>query len=272
MFAGAATIYAIMTRTIFASTLHDPTGGMAPFVQQYGAQLRALYADAVVVATPGSSAETVQQFRNHNFRVHTDATVNVGESRRLVVKRARQRNADFIHYCDADRAIKWIMDYPDELAGVVEQVVPELAFCAFGRTERAFETHPIAQKETEYISNRVFSWLFGETEKILDVVAGSCSLSRDAAKIILEESTALSNGTDAEWPMIIDQLTDGDIAFLNVEGLEFETATFWGDDVFEKSNSPENWLARTRLAKDTFEAAMRIKRLADPLMLTDNAL
>ncbi len=254
-----------MTRVIFTATLHDASGAMAPFVATHGAQLKALYDDAIIVATATTSAETVQQFATHGFRIHNDATANIGESRRLAIKRARQRNADFIHYCDADRAIKWILDYPEELAGVVEQVVPELAFCAFGRTERAFATHPLVQRETEYLSNRTFSWLFGERDKILDVVAGSCSMSRDAAKIILEESTTLSNGTDAEWPMIIDKLTDGDIAFLNVEGLEFETATFAGEQIVERSNSPENWLARTRLTTDTIEAAMRIIQISEAL-------
>ncbi len=244
-------------------TLHDPTGVYAPFVHAHGGQLKALYADAVVVATPESSAETLQQYRNHGYRVHTTGTPNVGESRRDAVKRARSRNADFIHYCDADRAIKWLLDYPDELAGVIEQVIPEWAYVALGRTERAFETHPPVQRETEYISNRVFSWIFGETEKIIDVVAGSCSMSRDAAKIILAESIEPTNATDAEWPMIIDQLTDGDIAFLNTEGLEFETAMFMGDSVYESSNNVDNWLARTRLATDTFEAAMRVKLMAE---------
>lgn len=251
-----------MTRIILATTLHDPTGGMAPFIQEHGAQLRALYADAVVVATPQTSAETLNAYRTLGYRVTETGTPHVGESRRDAVKRARSRNADFIHYCDADRALKWVMDYPDELAGVIEQVIPEWAYVALGRSQRAFDTHPIVQQEAEYISNRVFSWVFGETDKILDVVAGSCSMSRDAAKIILTESSEETNATDAEWPMIIDQLTDGDIAFLNVEGLEFETATFWGDAVFERSKDGAEWQKRTRLSIDTFEAAMRIKQLA----------
>ena len=252
-----------MTRTILASTLHDPTGCMASHVTQYGGQLRALYADAVIVATPESSAETLNAYRNHKFRVSTSGTAHVGESRRNAVRRALSRNADFVHYCDADRALKWLIDYGDELAGIVEQAIPQWAFLAFGRTPRAFETHPTVQRETEYISNRVFSWLFGETEKILDVVAGSCSLSRDAAKIILQESTSLSNATDAEWPMIIDRLTDGDIAFLETDGLEFETAFFLGEEIYAKLDTPASWLGRTRLATETFEAAMRVIKLAD---------
>ena len=256
-------MFSDMTRIILASTLHDPTGGMAPFLAEHAAAIRALYADVVIVATPQTSAETLNHYRNNNCRVHTTGTASIGDSRRDCVRRARQRNADFIHYCDADRLLKWIIDYPDELEALIEQAIPQLAFLAIGRTERAFATHPLVQRETEYISNRVFSYVYGEMEQVLDVVAGSCSMSRDAAAIILAESIEPTNATDAEWPMIIDQLTDGDIAFVETEGLEFETAFFMGEEVHETSNNAENWLNRTRLATDTFEAAMRVKRLAE---------
>ena len=252
-------------RVGLVTTLHDPAGKIGAFLPEHLPRLIRLYDFFAVVATPESSAETLNLLKKEGAIVLDTATRDVGESRRRALTAGIDARADIhYHYCDLDRLIHWHIHYPAELRIVINAIAAQAGFIAIGRTERALKTHPIVQIEAEELTNRGFTFAFDADSAATtthDVVAGSCGMSYQAATAILQHSTEPSNATDCEWPMIINCLTKLPVTFYETEGLEFETATFWGDGVFEQSKTHENWWARVKLARASIEAAMRIGRM-----------
>ena len=231
---------------------------MVPFLRAHLAGLRALYEAYVIVATPQTSAETVQLYGDHDCDIRLTGSAEIGTSRRRAVALALETDDEHFHYCDADRVLHWWMNYPNELRNLIESVIMKVDYSAIGRTPRAFATHPLVQREAEYVCNRVFALLYDGRDGTLDVCAGSCGFSRQAGELILRRSHEPTNATDAEWPMLVNNCPDYTLQFIETEGLEFETATFFGDAVHKQAHSADNWARRVRLAIDSFEAAARL--------------
>ncbi|MFD2042953.1 hypothetical protein ACFSTA_01375 [Ornithinibacillus salinisoli] len=83
----------------------------------------------------------------------------------------------------------------------MKKIVTEISkydYLILGRTQRAFQTHPVEWVETEKITNKICSL---ELNREVDITAGSCSFSRVAAEYI--SSYSQEKMTDAEWGMII---------------------------------------------------------------------
>jgi len=242
---------------------------MHEFLAQCMPHLTSLYPFLIVVATPASSQQTMKLLAMHDAEVYPEGSRHVGESRRRALNLGlKHREAQHFHYCDFDRLLHWTLHYPDELRAIVTHTIPQSDFLVIGRTAGAFDTHPPAQKETERLTNRVFSYIFGRS-RTMDAVAGSCGMSRPAAEQILPSSTALSNATDTEWPMIIHRLAQPklrpklSIDYVEVRGLEFETPTFYGEETFEHADTAESWLLRVRLCRESVEAAMRVSLMTN---------
>jgi hypothetical protein len=231
---------------------------MGSFLPDCLPYLTSLYPLLVVVATPSTSQETVDTLAAYQAKVYPEGTKHIGASRRRALELGLEhKGIQHFHYCDFDRLLHWTLHYPDELNGIVTHTIPQSDFLVIGRTPRAFDTHPPAQQETEELTNQVFSFVFGQT---MDVTAGSCSASRPAAEQILRLSTASSNATDTEWPLIIHRLTGPELQvdYVEVQGLEFETPTFFGNKTFQRADRAENWLRRVRLCRESVEAAIRV--------------
>jgi hypothetical protein len=179
-----------------------------------------------------------------------------------------QSERPYYHYCDMDRLIHWSIRYPEELIKTVIQSIQTTDFLVIGRTPEAFQTHPEAQIETETMTNQVFSFAIG---KFMDVTAGSCGLSQLAAEHILKFSKEPSNATDTEWPMIIHHRVRPvlNLSYVEVNGLEYETPTFFGDEAYLQANTLNNWKQRTKLARASIEAIVRIAQQEPYSMLEE---
>ena len=242
------------------ATLHDPEGRMVPYLASSLPILRELYGFLLVIATPNSDPRTISALRNGGIDVILEGTDEIGTNRRQVVALGLRKGATpFLQYCDFDRLLYWTWYYPQELAQLVSGAVPGADYLAIGRTAEAFASHPPVQQELEALTNRVFSYVFGHE---MDVTAGSCGLSRAAAEHILRHSQEKSNATDTEWPMIIACLAPPELTvdYIAVQGLAFETTTFYGPGAYAAADHAANWARRTRLARDSIEAVMRISR------------
>lgn len=246
---------------VLLSTLHDPQGLMARFLREHLHAICARYTAYVVVATPATADETLEVYREHGCEVWTTGSAEIGTSRRNAVKLALETAGVWFHYCDADRILHWQMHYPEELDDLVENVIKRADYSAIGRNPRAYATHPLVQREAEYVCNRVFALLYGKESGVLDVCAGSCGFSRRAGELIAARSIEPTNATDAEWPMLVNNCPDYSLQFIETDGLEFETPTFYGADVQQKAHNVDNWAARVRLAIDSFEAAARVRKV-----------
>jgi hypothetical protein len=246
------------------TTLHDPDAAYAPYVERHWGQVRRLYAFAIVIATPQSGGDTIDALRRAGAHVLLTGTPGVGESRRRAVAAGLAHvgrlggDVTHLHYCDLDRLLHWQMTQPAELHQIVEAVIPQSDYCALGRTPRAFDTHPPAQTETESLTNEVFSTVLGRE---MDVTAGSCGMSTAAAALLLRSSVAFSNATDCEWPLLVAQAPGMTLAYRATDGLAFETATFFGPEVFAAAQSDGNWRRRVRLARESIAATLRLGRV-----------
>ncbi|KXA91653.1 hypothetical protein AKJ57_00430 [candidate division MSBL1 archaeon SCGC-AAA259A05] len=153
---------------------------------------------------------------------------------------------------DLDRILHWINSYCEELRKCIQKIT-DYEFLLFGRTKRAFETHPITQVKTERIANKIASYVlkFDETR---DIISACWSFEPSLAKKIIDLSSVNPVGFYCRWPIEAWKMgknTD----YREVEGLEWETPErfeseiekFGYDAWLEKFTSSEEWEKRVNL-------------------------
>lgn len=244
-----------------------PRGEEGRLVRFYPA-IRALYQSVTVVIPPSADPAAVAALQPLDMQV-----VGQGEwaSGRYVALRAGvAMGADYIHYVDADRLVRWHERLPDELAQTVEQL-SRADFTAIGRTPAAFATHPQSLQTTEQLTNRVLSQWLGQP---LDLAAGSKGFSLAAARFILQNSQPIRPmGTDAEWAVLAWR-GGFSIQSVEVEGLDWESADQYQDKAADDQRQaqvaeaydakPTSWAFRVRVANEVIEAGL--EALTRPLL------
>lgn len=253
-------------RPAFIATIHDPDGRYLEHARNSGLAL-ASYAASYFRVTP-STDERLLEILAAFGSVSIGEANQIGQSRRAVLRQARADGFETIIYCDFDRWLHWAARHADELAGLpaaIQRAHPDRWYVCLGRTRRAFTTHPRVQCQTEAHSNHVISLLTGDD---LDATAGACWLTAPAADIILAESVEASNATDLEWPALIAVRDRALVGCLRLEGLEFETATFYGSEIDAAGGRdawlaatyerPEVWESRQKLMTESIRAALRV--------------
>jgi hypothetical protein len=129
-------------------------------------------------------------------------------------------------------------------------------FTVLGRTERAFASHPRTQRDTEAIVNGVYASGSGHA---WDVTAAARGISRRAAEAILAGCPEESIGTDVAWPLFLQRAGGFTIGYSATEGLEFETADRYGEQVAAAGGvaawiaqidaDPRRWIDRLEVAR-----------------------
>jgi hypothetical protein len=248
-----------------ASTLHDPTAADLPALRAALPGLARCYARMVIYATEETPERVLAPLRAAGAAVscHPGAYGGIG-GRRLGAVREAATYAPAVHLCDFDRLLHWHHAYPDELTAVLARI-PQSDLLLLGRTERAWATHPAQQRETEQLANRVVSRFFGAD---VDVCSGSRGLSRRAIDYLAAHSRERSVGADAEWPVLLLRAGTFQWEHILTEGLEFETADRYQDEVARagslaawnaaRDRDAVCWTFRVRLAGDIIMAALRV--------------
>lgn len=262
-----------MPRAALLATLHDSKGWSIQPLREVAPTLGRLYEARIVVVTETTSPRVVAALLESGWTVERHRAKTgvdyISDSRRLLLQAAVEHGNGYMQLTDMDRALHWARTYPEELEAVVA-AMPEHGFTVYGRTRRAFESHPRNQTETERLANRVFSLIVGRE---MDITAGSRGASRDAAELILRYSRGRYFDSDSEWPLIIHYKGSG-LGYREVEGLEWETrlkreewvhADGRRTDIKEfYETNPESWVYRTMLAQKIGEAALRVQRELGP--------
>lgn len=246
-------------------TVHDPEFRIGRVLKGLLSGLDLPYRAVCGTASPETADETVRLLEGLGPVRRDTANRAIGAARRQALKLGLEGSAGFFHYCDLDRFLHWVRTYPAELRATVGRI-PGCDYLVIGRTARAFATHPECQRLTEAITNRVGTLVirrFRPDAREWDFAAGSAALSRAAAAHILACSRAESNATDLEWP-VLAAAAGFRVDFLAVEGLEFETADYYPEEVaasgsveawVEGRNSLDEWVARARLSYESLLAA-----------------
>jgi hypothetical protein len=202
-------------RIALAAT-YNPRGEI-PRLQRYYPQMQAVYSDIIISLPPSATPEEVQTVA---ALPNVNAFVNGhwSEGRYRSLKAASDTGADFLHYVDLDRLIRWVETRPDEWLATVEQI--QTCDClVIGRTEAAWATHPQVMIQVEEVINSVFSYLLGAE---YDIGSGSKGFSRRAAAFILANSEpGDAIGTDAEWPVLCHR-AGFTLASVLVDGMDWE--------------------------------------------------
>lgn len=150
--------------------------------------------------------------------LHVVRTNDWSWGRHIALKSALDFSPSHVHYIDFDRLLRWVETRPDELRQTVDYLISKDCLI-MGRTKDAYQTHPLALRRTEEISNIVISYLIG---KEMDFSAGSKSFSKLAVEYLIANCPpGHALGTDAEWPLVL-RLAGFDIDYIEVEGLDWE--------------------------------------------------
>jgi hypothetical protein len=256
------------TKPVLAATVHDPEARFLPWIAEIGCSL-ARYAKVFIAATETTDPRTHSALAALDIDVDKVPAGSIGDARRNALRRAVGHSTNAILMCDFDRYLHWATHFPEELADLpdrIDELQPQPWYVSLGRSPRAFATHPRVQQVAEAATNDALGIAVGFP---IDAVGGACWLSREGAAIILARSIESTAATDLEWPALVHREDPTRVAFLATEGLEFETATFypqevaamggrdaWIETVYER---PEVWAQRLRLAADSVHALVRVQ-------------
>lgn len=246
--------------SIVLATTFNPRGETGR-LQQLWPQIQAL-SDAVIISLPPSIAledamviRTLEGAQNH---VNGDWS----HGRYMALELAYQTEADYIHYVDMDRLLRWLETRADELEQTIQRV-QESDCLVIGRTSAAWDTHPQAMRQTEAISSNLFSRLLGQE---LDLSAGSKGFSRAAVECLLANTEAgRAIGADSEW-VVVCHRAGFKIDSLLVDGLDWEIPDRYQETaadanrqqqmIVEYDADAENWAHRVKIAHEIIEAGM----------------
>jgi hypothetical protein len=176
--------------------------------------------------------------------------------RHTVLRMGLETPADFIHYVDMDRLVRWIELRPDELEATVERL-QKCDSLVIGRTPAAYATHAKTLIETERLPNTFFSHWFGRE---MDFSAGSRGFSRRAAAFILKQSTDMNSlSMDIGWAVLVKR-AGYSLDYIEVDGLDWETADRFRDHAAdakaqrelaeEIDAKPDSWKWRVKIAQE----------------------
>lgn len=219
------------------------------------------YSNIVVTLPPDSDAEALDLLQSlPNVRIEISAGWESG--RFTALNLALRMGAEYVHYVDGDRLIRWCELHPDELRQTIAAVETNDYF-VIGRTPAAMATHPQSLQQTEAITNAVFSHFVGQE---LDLCAGSKGLSRAVVEFLLANADpAQALGTDAEWVVLLHR-GGFSIRGVLVDGLDWETADRYLPQAAdadtqrraaaEYDTNADRWAFRVRVAHETAQAGL----------------
>ncbi|MCC7206752.1 MAG: hypothetical protein IT323_05570 [Anaerolineae bacterium] len=227
------------------ATFHDPDGRLYAQITRSLPFLRQAFAGIAVRATDAADARAVEMLRANAVRVRIGDTgesvagAKIGRARREALALAVDSGAEMALYSDFDRALHWAEFFPEEMLRAAAFLANH-DFTIFGRTPRAFATHPRIQVDTEAIINRVFTTVSGQP---WDITAGARGVRLRAAKSILAGCDDEFISTDATWPLHLMAQGGFSFGYLETEGMEFETADRYPDQVAAAGGETQ-WIAQ----------------------------
>jgi hypothetical protein len=240
-----------MSDVVLLGAVHDPEGRIAallpadlPLLQQHYARIFALCGMATLPST-------IEALRQSGVTVFSGDDIPVNARPYALGVMASHTEWQHVHLCDFDSALHWARCWPDEL-GAVNATIAAYDFLLLGRTARAMASLPEAQRETERLINLLFArttggldpWRLGdEPNTLMDLCAGAWGFSRRGIAAIHAHSRVRDIGFHAEWPLIARDTPGLRAAYLPCEGLEYETADRY-DDQIAVAGGIDAWHAR----------------------------
>lgn len=239
-----------MSAVTLLTGVHDPEGRLAALIPTELPLLRRHYATMIAICGVGTPPRTTETLRRHNVTVIGGDAIPVNaRPYALGVAQAHPEWAH-IHLCDFDSALHWARHRPDELDRV-NATIAWHDFLLLGRTARAMASLPDAQRETERLINVLFdrttgglaSWrLTDDDDTTVDICTGAWGFSQRGITALRARAHVTDIGFHAEWPLIMRGTPGLRCGYLPCEGLEYETADRYADQI-AAAGGIEQWHA-----------------------------
>lgn len=245
-----------------ASPHHDPSGKLLKDEKTAVKILKNIFDTANVSLSHLTDKRVRALLKDSGFHTTTrQEDGNISSRYTGALQLALEDSVDYIMLIDFDRAIHWALHYEDELSTVVEDLRTSEGFTSYVRSSRAFETHPLTQRQTEIVINQIASTVVGQQ---VDIVSGAYGMDRETAALVSKKG----NKEDFSFYGQILALPFHEgvkINRLEVEGLEWETPDQFREEInkvgyiqwLHNFESLEEWEKRLTLA---FEAGSAIQK------------
>jgi hypothetical protein len=238
----------------------NPRGETTRLINLYP-QLAETYLEISIVLPPNADFVQIDPLKTLD-NITLEFSPEWSWGRYLALKKALETDAEHIHYADLDRLVRWVETHPAEWRRTVT-FIQNCDCLVIGRTEKAWKSHPQAIRQTEKISNQVFSHLL---DKSMDLSAGSKGFSRRVIEFIMANSQpGRALGTDAEW-IVLAYRGGFDIESLLVDGLDWESADRYQDRAAsietqlhtaqDYDAQAENWELRVQVALEIVQSGL----------------
>jgi hypothetical protein len=240
-----------MSDVVLFGMVHDPEGRIAALLPADLPLLQRRYARIFALCGMATLPSTIESLRQSGVTVISGDDIPINARPYALDVMAAHAEWEYVHLCDFDSALHWARAWPDELAQV-NQSIAQHDFLLLGRTARAMASLPEVQRETERLINLLIArttggldaWRLGnEPDTVIDICTGAWGFSRRGIAAIHPQSHCTDIGFHAEWPLIARDTPGLRAAYLPCEGLEYETADRYADQI-AAAGGIEAWHAR----------------------------
>ena len=244
------------TSIILCSTYHDPQFRLKSQLISALPKIKSIFTKLTICCTPATPEEVSNFLTQEGFEVVLGPQMvqvdNYKQAVKLALDQIVSPENEKIFYVDCDRLIHWINAYPDELNKTLMEN-SDVEYLHIGRTQRAFNSHPVTQKETEIIVNEIGSKILGFSET-KDIISVSFLFTKDLGEKILNLKHTTKTGFYGIWPIVFWTSTNSK-RYLEKEGLEWETpdqylleiSNIGYEDWLKKFQTPDEWKKRVQL-------------------------
>ncbi|KGX85833.1 GNAT family N-acetyltransferase [Pontibacillus marinus] len=245
-----------MKNVALVTVLHDPSGKILSLFRRLQSEVEALYSNLYITISNETNDELCLALERSHFNIKVIPKKGAAHARREVIQFGLEGDNHYYHYCDFDRLLTWIEKDKTELKEVIGDI-PNHDFLVLGRTKEAFDSHPTEWRETENITNKIFSLELGQQ---MDITAGTCAFSRECSRYIQKYSEAAM--TDAEWPMIVHRIAGMKVNERLVNGLAY-LKDINGEN--KEVSDSQKWVNRLKLSYIISETAISTGKALKPL-------
>ena len=252
---------------ILSSTFHDPQFKLKSLLKSALPLIKDLFSKLIVICTPATGDDVSDFLTHEGFKVATSSSMRQIDNYKKAVKVAlnfiESPQTEKIFYIDFDRLIHWINTYPDEITKTLKGNI-DVDYLHIGRTSRAFNTHPITQRETEIIMNELGSKALGLL-KTIDIISVCFLFTKELGEKIIKIKNYTTTGFYCTWPVIFWKLASKK-RYVEVEGHEWETpdrfkieiAKYGYKEWLKQYQTSTEWKKRVQFLHDSILELSRI--------------
>jgi hypothetical protein len=241
---------------------HDPSGRLIRGLRNEITLLKAIFDVVCVSVSDLTDSRVLKDFDLSGIHYRKIKQTGSVSARYQAALRLGLEDA-ITHFLliDFDRALHWATTFPHELEAVADQLRSSEGLTLINRSPRAFETHPLTQRETEVVVNQIASDI---VDQQVDVLSGAYGMAREVAELIEKKAHKEDFGFYGQV-LALPYEKGIQIGSIEVEGLEWETPDQFRDKIntvgyltwLKNFQSLKEWEKRLTLA---FEAGSALQK------------